>query len=1269
MKKLCIVEIVVALTMTWNAGVITLAQDQSKKIEKAVKDLQSDDAFVRDRAATDLWRLAPDIKPAIPALVSALSDKYPDVRWNAAKALGIVGPEAREAVPALVRILQKDESRIQTMAGWALYRTGPGAKEAVPALLAALRENKFPLVRREAARALGAIGPDAREALPALTAALEDENGFVRVAAAAALWQVGQDARGIPLIITALKDQPVVSARIAADTLAELGPGAKPAVPALVETLKDPASCARVAAARALWLIDRNTDGVPALIAALRDPDFPEVRTDAAAALRLMQGESKAPLPGVAEALKEFETAKPPAPPGPQPLVFETEDWTGPADAIVKDKDAKDKWKFASRDERFTRNTVLVSPGVPKDRATPEEGAPVLHTHITGIPKGTYAVMVAHSRPLAVSLDAGKTWKKFDTEGGLGIFDVKDGAFDLWVDDRYACPESIGGSYYDTVTFTPATRQTRTPVQGWAKERVREPLDRGLTAMRLPEGGVYLSWRLLDDDPSGVAFDVYRCEGDGQPSRLNEKPIARTTDFTDTTAAADKKYEYSITIAGQPKDRVASPPALAPDAPLPYFPIKLQGNYTAQRVGAGDLDGDGRMDYVIKQPAYGIDPYYTYWHRSCEPYKIEAYRADGKFLWRHDLGWGIEQGIWYSPYVVFDLDGDGRAEVACKAAEGDPRDADGKVTSGPEYVAILDGLTGKVRCRAEWPGGENSYGLASRNQLGVAYLDGKTPCLIVERGTYGVQKVDAYQLRGDHLEKLWSWDNRNEDRRYWGQGAHILHAADVDGDGRDEVLLGSSALDDNGTALWSTGLGHPDNFYVGEIDPDHPGFEIFYNIEVAHKENGICLVDARTGQFLWGKKEPTYHVDSGLTSDIDPAHPGCESRASEAPKSLHFQGRPPQWLFSAKGEVLAENEKVPPSQAAYWDGDPQRELLAGSRIRKYPSGIYPLTISGSVLAVADVAGDWREEIITCVPGELRIYQTTIPACDRRVCLLQDPLYRLEVAVSPSGYYAVPMTSTCFSTTTPTLGIVGPEGGLAPDAPSACEVLVVAPSAKPLSGEITLTVGSNATVEPTKFSVQAEPGKVARHSFMLRLTQPPPPLAGRAFVTVTATLDSPSGGLETRAPLGVAERPFSGVPLVEAEDFVEQSGGEVHIRTDKPGASGKAFSHWDNKGHKISWKIAVPNAGRYHLAFRYACGAESERGLLVDGKPLPGVEKLAFPPSGGLGGASGEWSTFVARLPDGKPAAVELSAGPHTITMENLNAKPLNLDQIALVPAP
>ena len=142
-------------------------------------------------------------------------------------------------------------------------------------------------------------------------------------------------------------------------------------------------------------------------------------------------------------------------------------------------------------------------------------------------------------------------------------------------------------------------------------------------------------------------------------------------------------------------------------------------------MGIADLDGDGAYEYLIKQPDFNTDPYQKpgYWRPSTTTYKIEAYKTDGTMLWRHDMGWSIEAGIWYSPWVVYDVDGDGRAEVYCKAGEGDPRDEKGLVTTGPEYLLKLDGLTGKelaaVMADARWLRGIQPL---SAQLLSIAYL-------------------------------------------------------------------------------------------------------------------------------------------------------------------------------------------------------------------------------------------------------------------------------------------------------------------------------------------------------------------------------------------------------------------------------------------------------------------------------------------------------------------------------------------------------------------
>ncbi len=555
----------------------------------------------------------------------------------------------------------------------------------------------------------------------------------------------------------------------------------------------------------------------------------------------------------------------------------------------------------------------------------------------------------------------------------------------------------------------PGLREEAKP--GQKSARVAERLDRGLVAMPVEKGKVYLSWRSLREDGKDRPFDVFRRTSGGKAEKLTTAPVTMTSDFTDLQAPQSGVAVYWVESRGE-KSKPANVDFSKPATP--YLSIPLEPNETFQKVGIADLNSDGRYDFVLKSPNTNIDPYKVYWKRSPGTYTIEARLDDGTLLWQNDLGWPIEQGIWYSPYLVYDFDGDGRAEVAVKTGEGDPRDADGRVQTGSEYLSIWDGMIGKEITRVPWLPRIEDYNFSSRNQLGVAYLDGKTPSLLMARGTYSDMYLSAFAYRGRRLVPLWSWSSSQEAGKYRGQGAHFMHCADVDGDGCDEVILGSSVIDHTGHGLWTTGLGHPDHCYVGDIDPAHPGLEIYYGIERPHERNGIYMADAKTGAILWGVQERTFHIHSqGLVSDFDARHPGmeCYSAEKDVPKD-----KPRRWLHTANGTLLAREDTcdmglIP--RAAFWDADPQRELINGGRIFKFETGAALLQgIQGSEIAWADILGDWREEIVASVPGELRIYTTAIPATTRRPCLMYDPIYRTDVAHLSMGYAQPPMVSAC-----------------------------------------------------------------------------------------------------------------------------------------------------------------------------------------------------------------------------------------------------------------
>lgn len=594
-------------------------------------------------------------------------------------------------------------------------------------------------------------------------------------------------------------------------------------------------------------------------------------------------------------------------------------------------------------------------------------------------------------------------------------------------------------------------------------EKVQETLNRGLIATMAQDGAsVYLSWRLLAEDPANTAFHVYRTVN-GKTRQLTSKPITATTDFIDKAPAAEATYRVERIVPKQAtrlKVEATSTASASITVNLqflretPYQTIKLNPQTMPGKLALADLNGDGTYDFVVRTPNSNVDPGMP-GDLTGTTYKLEAYLNDGTHLWTIDLGPGIVPGVWYSPFVCYDFNGDGKAEVAFKSAPDDvKRNEQGRVVDGDEYLTIIDGMTGKVLDQVNWPVRSPRYGdlnRQSRNQMGVAYLDGKTPYLLAARGTYKLMTVDAWRLEGTKLVKAWTWDGDEENPIVRSQGAHSMICADIDNDGRDEVVLGSCALDDNGTLLWSVGLGHPDKIYITDIDPNREGLEMFLCLEPYHTNGrGVCLIDPKNGSPIWNIGIETGHVGGGMVADFDPTYPGLECFATEDKKG----GKTDKYLLSADGRHIGRNDDVPPTgNWVWWDADKLREYISfstpqqpmpqvqstqqgqqtlqhqattqgdqasvrrpGQRFRwtsqvgkwKAP----PLTdnLEGSILFTADLDGDWREEIITTLPGELRIYRSNIPATDRRVTLMQDPLYRNYIAHRSMGYDQAPVPS-------------------------------------------------------------------------------------------------------------------------------------------------------------------------------------------------------------------------------------------------------------------
>jgi len=601
-----------------------------------------------------------------------------------------------------------------------------------------------------------------------------------------------------------------------------------------------------------------------------------------------------------------------------------------------------------------------------------------------------------------------------------------------------------------------------------ATARRMEKLDRGLVAVPA-DGGVLVGWRLLDTDPAGIGFDLYR---DGK--KLNAKPLTSATSFLDKGADGTGRYEVrrvgEVTGATATvwRDGYLSIPLQPPADGV--TPAGEAYSYNANDASVGDLDGDGQYEIILKwDPSNAKDNAFGGYTGSVI---LDAYKLDGTRLWRIDLGRNIRAGAHYTQFLVMDFDGDDKAELAVRTSDGtvdgtgavlgdanaDWRSHDGEVPqadrtgatttpdgrkvarvqgrimNGPEYLTVFEGLTGKALSSAPyWPArhpdtydptpeqlhavwGDGYANRSDRFLAGVAYLDISLPSIVMARGYYTRTTLAAWDWRGGQLTLRWKFDSAMPDNEAFGaQGNHQLSVADVDSDGKDEIIYGSMALDDDGTGLWSSGLLHGDTMHVSDLDPLRPGLEKFGVHEVPSRNGGIgaAMLDAATGKVLWST--PTdKDTGRGVAMDIDPRSPGAEAWASNSP-----------YLYSAQGAVIAATHPKQVNFGLWWDGDLSRELLDKEQVLKWDwqkGEAAPLLSASDVSSnngtkatpalSADIIGDWREEVIwrTKDNRALRIYTTPFPTAYRLVTLMQDPVYRLGVAWQNVAYNQPPHTS-------------------------------------------------------------------------------------------------------------------------------------------------------------------------------------------------------------------------------------------------------------------
>jgi rhamnogalacturonan endolyase len=608
-------------------------------------------------------------------------------------------------------------------------------------------------------------------------------------------------------------------------------------------------------------------------------------------------------------------------------------------------------------------------------------------------------------------------------------------------------------------------------------QRQLEKLGRGVVAMRTGANSVYVGWRLLGTDPVDTKFNLYRVTGG--VTNLLAAGITNTCNYPDTGAVQASAHAWFVQpiLNGvtQANSMSFAMPAAAPirqylNIPLSPPPdgVAYDGvpyTYNANDCSVGDVDGDGEYEVILKwDPSNSQDNSFSGFTGNTF---LDCYKLDGTRLWRMDLGPNIRSGAHYLDFMVYDFDGDGKAELMCRTAPGardglgnyvggaakwqtanGPRPAfndtddyrfnhpggitNGYVLAGPEFLTVFNGLTGvematatyypkrdqdnnsdnpsTSRMNTVW--GDNYGNRQDRFLAGVAFCDGVRPSGIFCRGYYTRAYLAAWDWRNDALTLRWTFASNPTNTAYRGQGAHSLTIGDPDGDGKDEIVYGAACIDDDGKPFYSTGLGHGDALHFSDMDPLRPGLEVW----MVHEEpanygpNGLEFRDAKTGGLIFGVDGQGNDVGRGAAYDIDPRYRGYEMWGSIG------------GLWSATGVQISSSAPSPKNFCVWWDADTLRESLDGTTISKWnwsnnssssllsPAGLSSNNGTKSTPCLSgDIFGDWREEVIwrTADNSNLVIYTTTTVATNRFYTLMHDPQYRCAIAWQNTGYNQPP----------------------------------------------------------------------------------------------------------------------------------------------------------------------------------------------------------------------------------------------------------------------